>query len=234
MKGFKKKAVAVAVGSALGLALTSAPAQAAPTYNGCASSTACTLQELFDGASIVMNNVVFGGFSLGFSSGNVAPYGFSSVFVTGDDSDGMNLGLLYGGFSIVGGPDGVLDYSFTVDASPNTGLILGDASLELTNAASPVEIVEDLFDAGDNFIDTMTVFSDDAGTQTFDSTVYAATDFLGVDMALAAGGAGWVDGFETYFSLDPQATDVPEPGTLALLGAGLVGFGLTRRRKKKA
>jgi hypothetical protein len=50
---------------------------------------------------------------------------------------------------------------------------------------------------------------------------------------------GIAPGASTYFSLEEPATlnttvtPAPEPATLATLGAGLVGFGLLRRRRRK-
>ena len=44
----------------------------------------------------------------------------------------------------------------------------------------------------------------------------------------------WVefDGINSSFRINADAASVPEPGTLALLGLGLAGMGMTRRKKK--
>ncbi|HVO99844.1 MAG TPA: PEP-CTERM sorting domain-containing protein [Bryobacteraceae bacterium] len=55
-----------------------------------------------------------------------------------------------------------------------------------------------------------------AGVQIFDSTDVAGTDIP----------ARWTTGFQEMITV----TTTPEPGTLTLLGAGLLGLGLIRRR----
>ena len=63
-------------------------------------------------------------------------------------------------------------------------------------------------------------------TGTFDLSGFGALDRLFFDDNSTAAGIGW-----NNFEFDTVAS-VPEPGTLALLGIGLLGMGAARGRKK--
>ncbi len=68
------------------------------------------------------------------------------------------------------------------------------------------------------------------GSKYFDSTVKVNTDFIGTDFLF-----GVTDWNDSYFinSLIVEATEVPEPGTIALFAVGLVGLGLARKRARQ-
>jgi hypothetical protein len=107
---------------------------------------------------------------------------------------------------------------------------------------------------GDGFFDWFLDLS--ANPPRFDGTDTLEWDFLGIGLAhtfgvsvdgpdgktgfmnaihaqgLVNGGSGWMSNTPPPGSDDPP-TPIPEPGTLALMGAGLTALGLVTRRKKK-
>ena len=100
----------------------------------------------------------------------------------------------------------------------------------ILNSSSFGEVVDVTSGSGSQF------FNSCAGT----TGSISAFDFVGgtwgwshnlgrTETVLGAGGGSW--GYSIVFDVDAPVSSVPEPGTLALLGLGLVG--MAARRKKK-
>jgi hypothetical protein len=63
------------------------------------------------------------------------------------------------------------------------------------------------------------------------NSVYTHCDFGDSLSQHRVGGYNWAD---LWYVRDVASSDVPEPGTLALLGVALAGLAATRRKKKQA
>ncbi len=110
-------------------------------------------------------------------------------------------------------------------------------------AGSPVTAYLDLFIAGFADIGAVSLFADNTLIATYDfpgqfQTVHALT--AAVPLALLDGStafslnAGGGDGFiidHSTLRIDTSVTSVPEPLTVALMGLGLIGIGISRRKK---
>lgn len=123
-------------------------------------------------------------------------------------------------------------HSYTHDINDD-GFSLGSA----LSATLEVEIADDsnsFFDGGEFIAFIVEGFDFDTGGLTFGTT------FLG-DLEINALGFLNADGFldvtitsifgDFYVGKSTLTVQVPEPATLALLGFGLVGIGMARRRK---
>ena len=98
----------------------------------------------------------------------------------------------------------------------------------LAALGSSMSLLNTIFDAG-ILTATGAQIAADPLTAGVSSFVYGAPTEL-----LVSGGTGLLFGMggEAFIAYEGGAAAVPEPGMLSLLGAGLIGFGLTRRRRR--
>lgn len=218
------------------------PAEAAVTTTGCASSTTCSLSELYAGGTIKIGDVTYGGFVTNPPQlGNaVNPAG---VFLTGVEA--ANDASLDFGFSpdLAVSFDDFLGYFFNFSATidPASSRTFNGALLTMLNLDS-LGVRGDALaqvDMGFSATDILSIFADQSGTQTAQTMVLSNLTTLSIAGALkletyAAQSLAGIQSFRFSLGLAGDANVVPLPAAAPLFLAGLAAFGAARRRKTLA
>lgn len=234
------------VAAALMLLFGAGTASASVLTFGCVDASSCTLEELFNGGSIIVNDKTFTNWTLtGLDLNSTSDHvDLDEIAVSGLDDGGFDPGpgLSFDSLADIEavGDDqvvGFISFEFGFDVNVSNSNKIKDNTLSLdttyfSGTGGHVNIEELVYDSAGVRIGRKYVYEDNLAQFgiLFDEANFAPQDQIHVDLKIGAF-TDYLDEIAAIDAFTLRFSQVPEPATLALLGLGLAGIGAARRKK---